>query len=65
MNDRTIPRACKAGARTVPVDRPRRAKKISGNITLSPSELAIAMELARADRVEQQIRDYTYRKANQ
>lgn len=65
MNDRTVTRACRAGAKTIPVEKPRRAKKITGNITLTPSELALAMELARADRIEQDIQNYRDRKGNQ
>jgi hypothetical protein len=62
MNDRTIPRAVRQGARTAPVEHKPRPKKIRGNISLTPDELVTAMEMARAERVEQQIRDYTHKK---
>ena len=62
MNDRTITRACRAGAKTVPVDGRPRPKEIRGDVTLDPDELALALELARADRIEQQIRDYKHLK---
>lgn len=39
-----------------------RPKKLRGNIAITPDELALAMEMARADRTEKQIRDYAHKK---
>lgn len=62
MIDRTVHQAVKGGAKTVPVsDRPR-PKTIRGNVALTPAELGIALEMARSDRLEQDIRNYAHRK---
>lgn len=62
MIDRTVHQAVKVGAKTVPVaDRPR-PRTIRGNVALTPAELSIALEMARRDRLEQDIRDYAHRK---
>jgi hypothetical protein len=62
MNERTVTNASRRGTRTVPI--PNRPKRIRHDrpITLSAEELALAMEIARHERTEQQIRDYTHRK---
>lgn len=57
MNDRTIPRAAQRGTRTVPVERGY-AKQLRGNIRLHPDDVAVAVEMARRDRIEESIRDY-------
>lgn len=62
MNDRTVHQAVKGGAKTVPVQDKPRAKTIRGNVTLTPDELGIALEMARGERLEHEIRDYAYRK---
>lgn len=62
MNDRTITRAARQGARTVPVERKPHPPTIRGNVTLTPDELELAMEMARSDRLEQSLRDYAHRK---
>jgi hypothetical protein len=59
MNDRTIPRAIKQGTRSQPVsDRRRRPIRLRGDVTLAPDELALAMELARAERIKNDIAAY-------
>jgi len=64
MIDRTIPRAIKSGARTSPVERKPRRFRIYNNVVLTAEEVALAVEMARADRIEQSIRDYAYKKGN-
>lgn len=61
MNDRTIPRASRRGTHTLPVDKPR-AKRISSDMKLYPDEIALAVEMARNERVERDIRAYEIRK---
>jgi len=62
VNDRTVIRACRAGAKTVPVDRWPRPKSIRGNVTLAPDELTTAMEMARELRIKRDIAAYAARK---
>jgi len=62
MNDRTVQRAVKGRARTVPVDSKPKAKKVRGNVTLTPDELTLALDMARSDRLEQELRDYAHRR---
>lgn len=62
MNDRTITRAARHGTKTTPVDTKPRPKRIGDSTRLRPDEIALAMELARADRTEQEIRDYAHMK---
>jgi hypothetical protein len=59
--DRTIKQAATAGIRTVPTER-RYAKRIRGNVTLAPADVALAVEMARAERIEHDIRDYAWKK---
>jgi hypothetical protein len=66
MIDRTVKQAATAGIRTQPVPSARRnAKYIRGDIRLAHEEVAIAVEMARNERIEQQIRDYAWKKRNQ
>jgi hypothetical protein len=59
MNDNTVKRAIKQGARSQPVsDRRRRPIRLRGEVTLAPDELALAMELARAERIKDDIAAY-------
>ena len=62
MIDRTVHQAVKGGAKTVPVADKPRPKTIRGNVALTPDELSTALEMARSDRLEQEILDYAYRK---
>lgn len=62
MIDRTVHQAVKGGAKTVPVTDKPRPKTIRGNVALTPAELSLALEMARSDRLEQDIRDYACRK---
>lgn len=62
MKPRSITRISSQGVRTVPIESQRRAKHIRGNITLNADELALALDMARTERIEQAIRDYAYRK---
>ena len=62
MNVNTIRRAVRSGAKTAPVERVRRAKKIGGNPRLTPAELTIALQIAQADRIERDIDAYAIRK---
>lgn len=62
MIDRTVHQAVKGRVKTVPIDRKPKAKTVRGNVTLAPGELAIAIEMARSDRLEQELRDYSCRK---
>ncbi len=63
-SDRTITRASRTGARTVPVEH-RKAKYIRGDIKLNAEELAIAMELARGDRIDRDLAAYAIRKRDE
>jgi len=59
MIDRTVSRAVRRGARSLPVsDRRRRPIRLRGDVTLAPDELALAMELARAERIKDDIAAY-------
>jgi hypothetical protein len=52
-----------AGIRTQPAPSARRnAKYIRGDIRLAHEEVAIAVEMARTERIEQDIRDYAWKK---
>lgn len=62
MRDNPVHRAYRQGAHTVPVDPAARSKRIRDNPRLAPDEIQLAVEMARSDRVEQDIRDYAYRK---
>jgi hypothetical protein len=62
MNDRTVTRAARAGTKTTPVESRARPKPIRGNIDITPDEVALAIEMANADRIKQDIRDYADRK---
>jgi hypothetical protein len=62
MNDGTVKRAVRHGARTRPIEHKPRPKVIRGDVALPRDELALAMEMARADRIKQDIRDYAHRK---
>lgn len=61
MRDNPVHRAYRQGAKTTPVEH-KRPKEIRGNVALTADELALALEMARGERVEQDIRDYAYRK---
>jgi len=59
MNDHTVKRAIKQGTRSQPIpDRRRRPIRLRGEVTLAPDELALAMELARAERIKDDIAAY-------
>jgi hypothetical protein len=63
MIDRTVKQAATAGIRTVPVPSARRnAKYIRGDIRLAHEEVAIAVEMARTERIERDIASYAIRK---
>ena len=62
MIDRTVHQAVKGRAKTVPVDRKPKAKTIRGNVTLAPDEIALALDMARSARLEQELSDYAYSK---
>jgi len=62
MIDRTVHQAVKGRAKTVPVADKPRAKAVRGNVTLEPDELALALDMARSDRLEQELHDYACRK---
>jgi hypothetical protein len=62
MNDRTVVRAVRAGARTQPVERKPHPKNLRGNIALTPDELTTAMEMAREIRIKRDIASYAIRK---
>ena len=62
MNDRTVARACRQGAKTTPVEGKPRRFRIYNNVVLTQEEIELAVEMARADRIEQSIRDYAYKK---
>ena len=65
MRDNTVKQAIKAGARTTPVERKPRRFRIYNNVVLTADEIELAVDMARADRIEQSIRDYAYKKGNQ
>jgi len=62
MRDNIVHRAYRQGAHTVPVDQVKRPKRLRGNIRVSPDEITLAVQLARADRIERDIADYAARK---
>lgn len=63
MSDQPSHRATRRNLATQPIPRGKpHPKNIRGNITLSPDELALALEFARADRLEQQLRGYAWKK---
>lgn len=62
MNDRTVHQAAKGRAKTVPIDSKPKVKKIRGNVMLTPDELTLALDMARCDRLEQELRDYAHQK---
>ena len=62
MNDRTVARACRQGTKTTPVEGKPRRFRIYNNVVLTQEEIELAVEMARADRIEQSIRDYAYKK---
>jgi hypothetical protein len=62
MNDRTVTRAARAGTKTIPVESRARPKAIRGNIDITPDEVTLAIEMAKSDRIKQDIRDYADRK---
>ena len=62
MNDRTITRACRQGAKTTPVEGKPRRFRIYNNVVLTQEEIELAVEMARADRMEHDIRAYAYKK---
>jgi hypothetical protein len=62
MNDRTVVRAARQGTHTVPVDPAARSKRVRGNIPLAPDEVQLAVEMARTERIERDIRAYALRK---
>ena len=64
MIDNTVKRAIRTGARTTPVERKPHRFRIYNNVVLTAEEIALAVEMARADRIEQQLRDYAYKKGN-
>lgn len=62
MNDQTIPRAARAGVRTVPVEKRVRPRRVRNNTRLTPDEIAAAVDMARSDRTERDIAAYRVRK---
>ena len=64
MNDNTVKRAIRQGTKTTPVEGKPRRFRIYNNVVLTQEEIALAVEMARADRLEQQLRDYAYKKGN-
>ena len=61
MMDRTVNQAVKGHAKTVRLDDKPKAKTIRGNVRLAPDEIALALDMARSDRLEQELSDYAYR----
>jgi len=64
MRDTTVSRACRQGTKTTPIENKPRRFRIYNNVVLTQEEIALAVEMARTDRVEQSIRDYAYKKGN-
>lgn len=63
MNDRTITRASRRGIKTAPITKPHPTRTtIRSDIRLTAEEIAVALELARGDRLEEQIEAYALRK---
>jgi len=65
MIDNTVKRAIRSGAKTTPVERKPRRFRIYNNVVLTQEEIALAVEMARADRIERDIRAYAYKKGSQ
>jgi len=65
MRDTTVSRACRQGAKSTPVEGKPRRFRIYNNVVLTAEEIALAVEMARADRIERDIRAYAYKKGNQ
>ena len=64
MRDTTVSRACRQGTKTTPIENKPRRFRIYNNVVLTSDEIELAVEMARADRIEQSIRDYAYKKGN-
>jgi len=62
VRDSTVSRACRQGTKTTPVEGKPRRFRIYNNVVLTQEEIELAVEMARADRIEQSIRDYKYQK---
>ncbi len=60
MNDRTVTRASRRGTHTVPIE--ARSKRIRSDTKLYPDEIALAVDMARADRIERDIEAYAHKK---
>lgn len=58
--DRTITRASRQGTRTIPVE--SRSKQVRGDSRIFPDEIALAVEMARNERIERDIAAYGIRK---
>ena len=65
MRDATITRACRQGAKSTPVENKPRRFRIYNNVVLTQEEIELAVEMARADRIERDVRAYAYKKGNQ
>lgn len=61
MNDRTVTRATRHGAHTVPVESGKPKPKQYAP-RLRPDEITLALEIARQRRIEQDIEAYRARK---
>jgi hypothetical protein len=62
MNDSTVQRAVRHGAKTVAVEHKPHPKSLRGNLTLTPDEITTAMEMARELRIKRDIAAYAIRK---
>lgn len=62
MNDRLVARAKRFGTKSKPVESKARPSTARGKDPLEPDEVAAAMEMARQDRIDRDIRAYAERK---
>ncbi len=64
MNVNTIRRAVRTGAKTAPIENHPKRTTIRSDIRLTAEEIAVALTIAAADRIEESIQAYALRKAS-
>lgn len=62
MRDMTITRASRRGTKTSPVENHPKRTTIRSDIRLTAEEVAVALDIARSDRVEAEIEAYALMK---
>lgn len=62
MMDRTVHQAVRVGIKTVPVVSPPKPPRIRSEMKLTPDEIALALDMARSDRLEDEMQAYATRR---